>query len=77
MIVSVGISDWIKENPRERFLIILLRYLEEDQVGPKIGAELKEDAVVAILFSLFVILIYLGLQVQIYLCRRSSSRSVP
>lgn len=60
IIVSVGISDWIKENFRERMPDNPFTVLKEERVGPKIGAELKEDAVVAVLFSLVVILIYLG-----------------
>jgi len=34
--------------------------LKEEVVGPKVGEELKQDAVVAILLSLLVILVYLG-----------------
>lgn len=34
--------------------------LREEQVGPKIGKELKQDAVIAVFMSLLVILIYLG-----------------
>jgi preprotein translocase subunit SecF len=60
MIVSVGISDWIKENLREKIPDNPFKVLREDQVGPKVGAELKRDAVVAIILSLFVILIYLA-----------------
>lgn len=60
IIISVGIADWIKENLRERMPDNPFTVLKEERVGPKIGAELKEDAVVAILFSLLVILIYLG-----------------
>jgi preprotein translocase subunit SecF len=60
IIVSVGIADWIKENLREKMPDNPFTVLREERVGPKIGAELKEDAVVAILFSLLVILIYLG-----------------
>jgi preprotein translocase subunit SecF len=60
IIVSVGIADWIKENLRERMPDNPFTVLKEERVGPKIGAELQEDAVVAILFSLLIILIYLG-----------------
>jgi preprotein translocase SecF subunit len=34
--------------------------LKEEKVGPKIGDELKQDAVIAIILALIVILIYLG-----------------
>ena len=60
IIVSVGIADWIKENLRERMPDNPFTVLKEESVGPKIGAELKENAVVAVLFSLLVILVYLG-----------------
>ena len=60
MLVSVGIADWIKENLREKIKDNPFTVLKEDRVGPKIGAELKRDAVLAIFFSLIAILIYLG-----------------
>jgi preprotein translocase subunit SecF len=60
MIVSVGISDWIKENLREKISDNSYTVLKEDIVGPKIGDELKQDAVLAIFFALIAILIYLG-----------------
>jgi len=60
MLVSVGISDWIKENLKEKFKDNSFQVLKEDQVGPKVGSELKRDAVLAVLLSLVVILIYLA-----------------
>jgi preprotein translocase subunit SecF len=60
LIVSVGIADWIKENLREKVSDNPFTLLKEEKVGPKVGKELKEDAVIAIIFSLIVILIYLG-----------------
>ncbi|MFI5237234.1 MAG: protein translocase subunit SecF [Ignavibacteriales bacterium] len=60
MLVSVGIADWIKENLREKITDNPFTVLKEDRVGPKIGEELKRDAVLAIFFSLIAILIYLG-----------------
>jgi preprotein translocase subunit SecF len=60
LIVSVGISSWLKENLRERMPDNPFTVLREEHVGPKIGDELKKDAVVAIFFSLIVMLIYLG-----------------
>jgi preprotein translocase subunit SecF len=60
LIVSVGIADWIKENLREKVSDNPFTLLREEKVGPKVGKELKEDASIAILFSLIVILIYLG-----------------
>jgi preprotein translocase subunit SecF len=60
MLVSVGIADWIKENLREKIKNNSSTVLKEDRVGPKIGEELKRDAVMAIFFALIVILVYLG-----------------
>lgn len=60
MVVRVGISDWIKTNLREKIKGNSFTVLKEDLVGPKIGSELKQDAVIAIFLSLVVILIYLG-----------------
>ncbi len=60
LMVSVGISDWIKENLREKMTDNPFTVLKEDKVGPKIGEELKQDAVVAVLLSMLVILVYLG-----------------
>lgn len=60
MVVRVGISDWIKSNLRDKVKDNSFTVLKEDLVGPKIGSELKQDAVIAIFLSLVVILIYLG-----------------
>ncbi len=58
--VSVGISEWIKENLRAKIKNNSFNVVKEDRVGPKVGDELKRDAVIAVLLSLVVILIYLG-----------------
>ncbi len=60
MLVRVGIAEWIKEVLREKINNNTFEVLKEDRVGPKIGDELKRDAIVAVLLSLVVILIYLG-----------------
>jgi len=60
MLVSVGIADWIKENLRAKITDNTFTVLKEDRVGPKIGEELKRDAVLAIFFAMIVILVYLG-----------------
>lgn len=60
MIIRVGISDWIKDNLREKITDNPFIVIKEDRVGPKVGNELKRDALVAILLSLVAILIYLG-----------------
>ena len=60
MVVRAGIADWIKENLSQKITDNHFIVLKEDIVGPKIGAELKRDAVLAIFFALLVILVYLG-----------------
>lgn len=60
MIVRVGIAEWIKEILREKVKNNNFEILKEDRVGPKIGDELKRDAIIAVFLSLVVILIYLG-----------------
>ncbi len=62
MVVRVGIADWIKENLKAEFPDNPFKVIREDRVGPKIGQELKRDAVVAIIFALLAILIYLGIR---------------
>lgn len=58
--VRLGIADLIKDNLTEKFKDNSFSVLKEDRVGPKVGKELKRDAVLSILLSLVVILIYLG-----------------
>ena len=60
MLVSIGIADWIKENLRTKISNNSFVVLKEDRVGPKIGEELKRDAVLALFFALVAILFYLG-----------------
>lgn len=58
--VRLGIADLIKDNLSEKFKDNSFSVLKEDRVGPKVGKELKRDAVLSVLLSLIVILIYLG-----------------
>lgn len=60
VVVSIGIADWIEENLKQRMPDNPFVVLKEDRVGPKVGSELKEDAVIAIFFSLVAILIYIA-----------------
>ena len=60
MVVNVGISEWIKENLRSKIIGNNFKIVKEDHVGPKIGKELKEDALIAVFFSLIAILVYLA-----------------
>jgi preprotein translocase subunit SecF len=60
VIVNVGISEWIKENLKQKMADNPFKILKEDHVGPKVGNELKRDAVIAVVLSLIAILIYLA-----------------
>jgi len=60
MVVRVGIADWIKENLRTNMPNNPFQIIKEDHVGPKVGNELKTNALIAIALSLLGILIYLA-----------------
>ena len=60
LIVSLTIADWIKENLVHNHSDNPFKVLKEEKVGPKIGKELKTDAIIAVVLALLVILIYLG-----------------
>jgi preprotein translocase subunit SecF len=60
MTVSIGISDLIKINLKEKIMDNSFTVLKEDQVGPKVGGELKRNAILAVFLSLLMILIYLA-----------------
>lgn len=58
--IIVGMSSFIKENLQAKMKNNTFSVIKIDTVGPKVGSELKEDAVIAIFASLIVILVYLG-----------------
>jgi preprotein translocase SecF subunit len=60
MQVGVGISDWLKINLKEKMAGNNFQILKEEHVGPKVGNELKQNAVLAVILSLVAILIYLA-----------------
>ncbi|MBN1638430.1 MAG: protein translocase subunit SecF [Ignavibacteriales bacterium] len=60
MVVRVGIADWIKIKFKETMKDNEFVVQKEDLVGPKVGEELKLDAIIAVALALLVILIYLG-----------------
>jgi len=60
--VRTGLSDWMKESLRNKYPDNYFKVLKEDRVGPKVGKELKQDAVVALFLSLVAILIYLAIR---------------
>ena len=60
VVVRLGVADIIKERLSEKFADNPFKLLKEDRVGPKVGKELKRNAVIAVILSLVAILIYLG-----------------
>lgn len=58
--VAVSIADWIEQSLIAKYPANKFTILKEELVGPKMGDELKRDAVIAILFSLLGILVYIG-----------------
>lgn len=66
VVVRIGVSDWIKENLRSKLPGNSFKVLREDRIGPKIGDELKRDAIIAVVLSLIGILIYLAFRFKFY-----------
>lgn len=60
MLIRIGIADILEQDLREVMPDNSFSVLKEDLVGPKIGQELKTDAIIAVVLALLVILIYLG-----------------
>ncbi len=60
MVVRVAIADWLKENLSKKVSDNPFKIIKEDHVGPKVGNELKTNAIIAIFLSLLGILIYLA-----------------
>jgi preprotein translocase subunit SecF len=66
VVVRIGVSDWIKENLRSQLPGNSFKVLREDRIGPKIGDELKRDAIIAVILSLVGILTYLAFRFKFY-----------
>jgi preprotein translocase subunit SecF len=60
VVVNVSIAEWIKDNLRQKMPDNSFKILKEDHVGPKVGNELKTQALLAVFISLLGILIYLA-----------------
>jgi len=54
--IRTGLSRQFSDNP--------FSVLKEDKIGPKIGAELRRDALYAVFFSLIAILLYVAIRFQ-------------
>ncbi len=60
VVVRLSIANWIEENLQQEYADNPFKMLKEEKVGPKIGKELKQDAIISVVLALIVILIYLG-----------------
>ena len=60
VVVRLSVADIVKENLSSKFSDNPFTVQKEDKVGPKVGKELKSNAIIAVLLSLVAILIYLG-----------------
>lgn len=58
--VRIGVSDIIQSNLKEKIKDNGFTVLREEKVGPKVGNELKRNALIAVALSLLAILVYLG-----------------
>lgn len=58
--VGLEVGSKIKQTLVEHFRNNPISILEEQKIGPKIGAELRRDALYAVIFSLIAMLIYIG-----------------
>jgi preprotein translocase subunit SecF len=61
---GTAVSDRIRAGLVEQFPGNRFEVLKEDAIGPKIGAELRLDALYAIIFSLIAILLYIAFRFQ-------------
>ncbi len=58
--IRLGISDFIESNLKDKIKNNPFKVIREERVGPKVGAELKRNALFAVALSLLVILAYLA-----------------
>jgi preprotein translocase subunit SecF len=58
--IGTAVGDRIRKALSERFPENPFTVQKEDKIGPKVGAELRRDALYAIIASLIAILVYVG-----------------
>lgn len=58
------VLDVVRESLAKQFPNNPFKILKEDKIGPKIGAELRKNAVYAIVSALLIILTYIGFRFQ-------------
>jgi preprotein translocase subunit SecF len=59
---GTSIGDQIRTGLAEQFPTNTFTVLKEDKIGPKVGAELRRDALYAVVASLIAILLYIGIR---------------
>ena len=58
------VLDIVRQSLAKQFPNNPFKILKEDKIGPKIGAELRKNAVYAIVSALLIILTYIGFRFQ-------------
>ena len=58
------VAEKIRENVASQFPNNHFTVLKEDKIGPKVGAELRRNALYAVLATLFIIMVYIGFRFQ-------------
>jgi preprotein translocase subunit SecF len=59
---GMAVANRIKESIQKNMSSLTFQVLREDKIGPKIGKELRRDAVYSVLATLFVILAYIAIR---------------
>lgn len=62
VIIRIGVADLITDGIKKSFPDIKFEIIKSDQVGPKVGGELRLNAILAVVFSLIAIMLYVGLR---------------
>jgi preprotein translocase subunit SecF len=58
------VAEKIRENVAGQFPNNHFTVLKEDKIGPKVGAELRRNALYAVLATLLIIMVYIGFRFQ-------------
>jgi len=58
------VAEKIRDNVTGSFPDNKFQVLKEDKIGPKVGAELRRNAIYAVIATLFLIMIYIGFRFE-------------
>ncbi len=58
------VAEKIRENVSGSFPNNKFQVLKEDKIGPKVGAELRRNAIYAVIATLFLIMVYIGFRFE-------------